>query len=162
MNRVYRLSWLMRSFSLFFMMFGLAISFQAASSGLDSIEGTTTAVLLGVFLFPVIGIGMTVNAFLSTVSFKENKIELRSIFSEKKMPLSSIRGRREFVVEGGGGEDGGSTRYLKLESNDRLCPEMSFMKQYNFDEEFYKWFYELPDLDEEGKKNKKTSNFGLV
>jgi hypothetical protein len=36
------------------------------------------------------------------------------------------------------------------------------MKNYTFDDKFYLWFYELPNLDAEDKKVHKDSNFGLV
>jgi hypothetical protein len=36
------------------------------------------------------------------------------------------------------------------------------MKSYNFDDAFFRWFNELPDLDAEGQNAHKDSNFGLV
>ena len=60
-------------------------------------------------------------------------------------------------------DEDGSTVFLKLEPNDDRLPTLEFQKNYyNFDDRFFRWFNELPDLDVEDKKKHMTSNFGLV
>jgi len=100
-----------------------------------------------------------VNALRATVIFTADAIELRSILGYSRLPLNEIRGRREFVERGN--EEGG-TRYLVLVPNDDRLPTIQFMKGYTFDEAFFRWFYDLPDLDAEDKKVHKDANFGLV
>jgi len=113
-------------------------------------------------VFLIVGIGLTINFLKTTVTFSADTIELKTIFARKSLPLSAIRGRREYVVRGGDADAGGSTRYLKLVPNDDRLPTLDFMKNYTFDDVFYRWFYELPDLDVEDKKVHKDANFGLV
>ena len=115
--------------------------------------------MLIAIVFMTVGIGLTVNFFNTTITFTAEAVELRTIFGRKKLPLSGIRGRREYEVHG---VEGGITRYLKLVPNDGRLPTLDFMKHYTFDDAFYQWFYELPDLDAEDKKKHKDANFGLV
>jgi hypothetical protein len=110
-------------------------------------------------IFLLVGVGLTINALQTTVTFTSDSIELHSILSRLKLPLSNIRGRREFVARG---EEGDGTHYLSLVPNDDRLPTLQFMKGYTFDESFFRWFYELPDLDAEDKKVHKDANFGLV
>lgn len=67
-------------------------------------------------------------------------------------PLDKIRGRSEYVVSGGA-DEGGNTRYLKLESNDDRMSSLNFSKSYSFDKALCTWFHSLPSLD---KKHKGT------
>lgn len=113
-------------------------------------------------LFLAAGLGMTFYAFKAAIEFSQDAVEHRTIFGQKKLPLDGIKGRREYVVKGAQGDGGGNTRYLKLEPNDDRLPTLEFSKHYTFDDTFYRWFYELPDLDAEDKKVHKDSNFGLV
>jgi hypothetical protein len=55
-----------------------------------------------------------------------------------------------------------SVWHLVLEPNDDRCVKLNIEELYRFDDFFYKWFNELPDLDELDKARPKTSNFGLV
>jgi hypothetical protein len=77
----------------------------------------------------------------------------------RRLPLSAIRGRREYVVRT---YRGGSTRYLKLESDDDRFPALDFSRNYEFDDAFYKWFYSLPDLDAKDREVHEDKNFGLI
>jgi hypothetical protein len=110
-------------------------------------------------IFLLVGVGLTINAFQTTVVFTCDAVELHSILSRLRLPLSKIRGRREFVARG---EEGGGTRYLCLVPEDDRLSTLQFMKSYTFDDVFYRWFNELPDLDAEDKKVHKDANFGLV
>jgi hypothetical protein len=62
----------------------------------------------------------------------------------------------------GGSEDGGTTRYLKLEPNDDRLPSLSFPRDCNFDGVFCDWFNNLPDLDAIDKPKTKSLIFGLI
>ena len=116
----------------------------------------------------LVGVLLTWSAFRATVTLSEDEIELHTPFGRNNLPLHAIRGRREYVVRGG--VHGGSTRYLKLETNDDRLPKMDIMKAFNFDGHFYQWFNALPDLDaldrlrQEAleKDQHHNSNFGPV
>lgn len=110
-------------------------------------------------IFLIVGIGLTIYFFKTSVIFTTDAIELHMVFAQHRLPLNAIRGRREYVVSD---NEGGSSRYLKLVPNDDRLPTLDFMKGYTFDDAFYRWFYELPDLDAEDKKVHKDANFGLV
>jgi len=147
----------------------LALSFLAVGSLflfteirnllLGELEWKPMNIFVGVVFFAV-GLFLTIRFYSSRVTFTSDAVEQSNIFNSKRLPYSAIRGRREYVVRGG--EDGGETRYLKLESNDDRLPALDFIKAYNFDDAFYSWFNRLPDLDEKNKTRPKTSNFGLV
>jgi hypothetical protein len=160
--RVYRLRWGQRALALFFL--AIATIFVIASWG-GPITGRAAAkpieMLIAVVLF-IAGLVLTLNFFTATVTFTADAVEQRSLFRQATLPFSEIRGRREFVVRSFAPGGGGSTRYLKLESNDDRHPPLEFMKSYTFDDAFFSWFKELPDLDAENQKTHKDSNFGLV
>jgi hypothetical protein len=160
--RVYRPKRGQRAFALFFLAF--AIFFVIGSWG-GPIAGRSEAkpmeMMIAVLLL-IVGMGLTVNFFTATITFTADTIEKNSLFRRERLPLSGIRGRREFVVRGGSADTGGSTRYLKLVPNDDRLPALEFMKSYSFDEAFFRWFNSLPDLDAEGSETHRDSNFGLV
>jgi hypothetical protein len=110
--------------------------------------------------FAVVGGFLVPLAYKSAVILLEDAIELRTIFVRKRLLFVAIRGRREYVVNGGGDE--GSTRYLRLEPNDDRLPALDFARNFNFDGAFYAWFNKLPDLDAMDKIKHKDANFGLV
>lgn len=96
----------------------------------------------------VISLGVTIGglyesiyAFTSEVLLYQDAIESRSLFGSKRLSFQNIRGRREYKT-------GRKTRniYLKIESNDGSHALRS-EKERNFDETFYNWFNQLPDLD---------------
>jgi len=157
--RVYRLHWGQRAFALLFLAFGVFFMIGSWRSVLFGQEEPRPFLLVLSVIFMLVGVGLTVNTFLTTVTFTSDAIELRSILSRSRMPLSEIRGRREFVAKG---EEGDRTRYLCLVPDDDRLPTLQFMKGYTFDETFYRWFNELRDLDAEEKEVHRDSNFGLV
>ena len=117
--------------------------------------------LIAVVLF-IAGLGLTLNFFTATVTFTADAVEQRSLFRQATLPFGEIRVRREFVVWSSNADGGSRTRYLKLESNDDRHPPLEFMRSYTFDDAFFRWFNELPDLDAEDQKTHKDANFGLV
>jgi hypothetical protein len=152
------MKWLWRAFALFFAIFGAS---SAIVLLVELVSGTSDpnpmALPLGA-LFLVVGIGMAIYAFTASVSFTQSTVEHRTIFSRKELPLDEIKGRREVVDKG----KGGNTRYLRLVPGDDQLSTLEFSKNYTFDDAFYRWFYSLPDLDAKDKEVHKDSNFGLV
>jgi hypothetical protein len=101
-------------------------------------------VVLVTVVFAVIGVYCVTFAFISRVTLCEDVIELRTLFSRKKLPFDQIRGRREYVDRN---LDGAGARCFRLvPKDDRLSP-LDFEKAYAFDDAFFRWFNELPDLD---------------
>jgi hypothetical protein len=162
-GRVYRMSWWFRSFALFFLVFGLVF---ALSFGRDFLEGHDqewTKILIAM-AFPIIGAGITIRAFSSRIAFTADSVDKSWVMGRRRMALDTICGRREYVVRG----KNGSTRYLQIVANDGSAP-LDFGKQlYGFDDAFWHWFNQLPDLDARDKEEPrdstqhKDSNFGLV
>jgi hypothetical protein len=157
--RIYRLGRWQRTFALVFLAFGVFFAFGSWKGPLLGQSDPEPFLMLLGLIFPLTGIGLTMNAFQTTVTFSADAIELHSILGHRRLPLDGIRGRREHVA--GSGEEGG-TKYLMLVPYDDRLPTLKFMKGYTFDDTFFLWFYELPDLDAEDKKVHKDSNFGLV
>jgi hypothetical protein len=160
--RIYRLNWWPRTFALLFLGFSAFFLIGTSWGLLTGQEEAKPLQMVFAVVFLVVGIGLTINFFKTTITFTADAIELNTIFARKKLPFSGIRGRREYVVRGGDVEAGGSTRYLKLVPNDDRLPTLDFMKNYTFDDAFYRWFNALPDLDAEDNKVHKNANFGLV
>lgn len=157
--RVYRLNWWQRGFALTFLALSTFFVFGVWRGVFFNQEEPRPFLMAMTTIFMLVGAGLTANAFGTTVIFTADAVELRSILGYSRLPLNKIRGRREFVARG---DEGGGTRYLVLVSNDDRLPKIQFMKDYTFDESFFRWFYELPDLDADDKKVPKDANFGLV
>jgi hypothetical protein len=159
--KVYRVKWWRRASAILFVVLGI-LFLTAFCWG--PISGQADPKPLGIVFsaaFTLVGILWTIGAFKSTVTLSNDAIEVRGIWGCKRLPLNGIRGRREYVVRGGGVEEG-STRYLKLvPDDDRLSP-LEFEKYFTFDDAFYQWFNKLPDLDAMDKMKHKDSGFGLV
>jgi hypothetical protein len=101
---------------------------------------------------------MSAKAFSSRLIFSPTAVERRSILGNRSGSLSAIVGRREYVLR----DEHGSTRYLRLEFGDGSST-LDFGKGlYVFDDAFWRWFNDLPDLDARDKEVHKDSNFGLV
>jgi hypothetical protein len=157
--RVYHLHWGQRAFALLFLALSAFFVIGVWRGVLFNEEKPRPFLMVTTIIFMLVGAGLTVNAFRTTVVFTADAVELRSILGCSRLPLNKIRGRREFVARG---DEGGGTRYLVLAPNDDRLPTIQFMRGYTFDEAFFRWFYELPDLDAEDKKVHKDANFGLV
>jgi hypothetical protein len=157
--RIYRLKWWWRAFALFFLAIGafsVIVTWGMPIAG--QAEAKPIQMMISV-VFLIVGTGLTINFFKTSIIFTTDAIELHMIFTQKRLPLNAIRGRREYAVSG---DEAGNTRYLKLVPNDDRLPTLDFMKGYTFDDAFCRWFYELPDLDAEDNKVHKDANFGLV
>lgn len=172
-GRIYRMSLWFTGFSIFFLAFGIVFLGAFIRGVFSSQEGPDFGGIVVGLVLPVVGAGMAIKAFSSRISFTSDSVESSWAMGRESMPLSAICGRREYVVRG----KSGATRYLRLESNDGSDP-LDFGKYlYRFDDAFWQWFNQIPDLDARDKeekeerdkekedrdpKNHKDSNFGLV
>src|ERR1035438_2562657 len=161
-GRVYRVTWWWRALAVFFLAFsslgGIKELTQVVSGDAEPAFGNMAAL----FLFVIVGIYLVALAFKATVTLSDDAVEFYSLFSRKRLFFSQIRGRRAYAVDGGG-EVGGTTRYMKLEPNDDRLSPLSIPKDtFAFDAMFPDWFNKLPDLDAMDKRKQKSSNFGLA
>lgn len=156
-GHIYRMRWWIRASALFLLAFGTVIFTETTLKTLSASEDPNLTKLALMLIFPVVGAGMTAKSFSSTVKFTESVVERRSVFGFQSVSLTAVRGRREYVVRGPKGD---STRYLRLVATDGSCVDFG-KSLYAFDDVFWDWFRELPDLDAEAADRSK-SNFGLV
>jgi hypothetical protein len=143
--RLYRVKWWKRILALVFLAFVLAGSVTIWTEILVGERKPAKWERTSVTLGPLLGAYFVLEVFISTVTLFEDAIEVQTVFRNKRLLFTAIRGRREYVVRGGA--DSGPTRYLKLEPNEDGLPTLKFEKSYNFDAAFYRWFNALPDLD---------------
>ena len=104
--------------------------------------------------------------FRSFVRLSEDSIEVSRVWGSNVLPFDKIKGRRRYTEKA----DPYSTpaRHLVLEPNDDRFSRLDIKesdKSGKFDEDFYRWFNSLADLDkldgiEEPKS--KYANFSLV
>jgi len=115
-------------------------------------------------MFPVVYLvfagTMTIRSFHNQVALSESGIELRNFRGDTILPLDKIKGRRRYFSPGDDMAPG--IWHLVLESNDDRFSKLDIEELYRFDDVFYRWFNQLPDLDESDRQHPKTSNFGLV
>jgi hypothetical protein len=169
-SRVYRITWWWRLGAVFFLAIGSVVATGIWIGILAGERDPKPGEMIATPVLAVIGAFLTWCAFRATVTLSENRSERQTPFGHKELPLNAIRGRREYVVRGANADMGGSTRYLKLEPNDDRLPVMDIVKYFNFDNQFYRWFNALPDLDALDKQRRDAlekeprdnSNFGLV
>ncbi len=158
-GHVYRMSWWFRGFSILFLLFGISVLYVTVRKAMEGDELGWVQITVAT-VFPFVGAGMTLKAFSARIVFSEGTVEKSWTMRRQSLALDAIRGRREYVVRGG--RYGGSTRYLRLEANDDR-PPLDFGKNlYRFDDAFWEWFKQLPDLDARDREVHKDSNFGLI
>ncbi len=103
---------------------------------------------------------MTVRSYHNQVALCEESIALRSLRGNTVLPLDKVKGRRRYLSRGDG--ESPDVWHLVLEPNDDRYPKLDVEELYRFDDAFYQWFNQLPDLDESDKHQPNPSNFGLV
>jgi hypothetical protein len=103
----------------------------------DTIEIVAPAVLV------LVGSGLVMHYFTTVVILFPDAIELRTLWSTKRLAFSEIRGRHEYETTD---SDGIKTQYIKLESVDHHRPTLEFQRFYNFDSAFDEWLKRLPNL----------------
>lgn len=130
-----------------------AISFAIGLFFLVSIwggvaQGTRTPdvieMALPLIIMLVAGI-LTMRAFRSTVLLSRKAIEVHSFGGRSVLPFHKIRGARKYLLSGS--EDTPCIWNIVLEPNDVRFPELNIREIYRFDDSFYQWLNELPDLD---------------
>jgi hypothetical protein len=104
------------------------------------------------------GIYQTANAFISTVTLHQDSVELRTAFSRQSLLFSEIRGRRQYISYAFRSR----TPYFKLVPKDDRHDSLSFEQAYKFDQAFFHWFNQLPDLDAADEKSWNDSKSGLA
>jgi len=102
---------------------------------------TTGFVVTG--LLVVAGLVLLGHCLTARVTLLPDAIEVKTLWSTKRMDFNSIRGWRESVTTD---SDGVTTRYIKLEPLGYQQPALEFQEIYNFDAEFYDWLHSLPKL----------------
>lgn len=140
----YRPKWWLRIFAVGFFVFsfaGLVHFWDAIASG-DQ-PGSLTEILVPAVL-TLTGLGMSIYFFTTSVSLETDAIEVKTLFSRKRLTLSEIRGHREIEIAD---SDGLNTLYIDLEPVDRLRPNLRFQRMYNFDAVFDRWLSKIPHLD---------------
>ena len=88
---------------------------------------------------------LTVRAFRSNVLLSRKAIEVHSLAGRSVLPFHKIRGARRYLLSGS--DDSHSIWNIVLEPNDVRFPELNIREIYRFDDSFYQWLDELPDLD---------------
>jgi len=83
--------------------------------------------------------------FSARIILSYDAIESRSIFGRKRLPFSEIRGRRETVRC----SRDGITSKFRLESKIKHGHILYLDSTFTFDDAFYEWLNQLPDLDAE-------------
>ena len=99
---------------------------------------SSSGVLLG-------GIAMTVRAFTVRFIVSADSIQIGDVFGKKKLALDAIRGRRQYAT----GSGRLTAIHFKLEPKDSGSVGLTFENDFNFDDQFWLWFNQLPDLDSE-------------
>lgn len=143
-NRSYRWRWPQRLGSIGFT--GFVVGFLIHDFRTDQsspLRGWATFFVAIQSLLLVFGVGWIVRAFWSKVTVTHSRIVLRTPFRKKILQTGSIRGRRKASIRSGPAV----FRRMTLESNDKESPSIEFDSVYNFDDEFYRWFESLRDLE---------------
>ncbi len=97
---------------------------------------SASATLLG-------GIVLTASAFTARFNISSDSIEIGSVFGKKKLALEAIRGRRQYAT----GSGRFTAIHFKLEPKYNGLAALTFQNNFNFDDQFWLWFDQLPDLD---------------
>jgi hypothetical protein len=129
----------------------------------EVIRGDRDANLIGMLIPPALvlaGSVFALRAIRFSVRLSDDAIELQGLTGKTVLPFDRIEGRRRYVDEGG--EDMPRVSHLVLVPNDDRFPKIDIEELCRFDDHFYRWFNNLPDLDEAEKHRPKPFNFGLV
>jgi len=144
-GRTYRIRWRWRVFAILWTAWGALAWGRVLSTEVLGNEDPIWWHFVVASLWIIGGILWIAHVFKATVTLFDDAIESYGLFGRAKLRFDEIHGRREYVVTGGG-EDGGTTQYFKLEPNDDRLPTLDFVRDYDFDNIFYEWFKKLPDL----------------
>lgn len=109
------------------------------------IEDPSLLALVLIVIAAVFGVRTSKN----TVRLSESAIAVGAFPGNKLLPFDKIRGRRRYLMSVG---DSGGVWHLVLEPISDRYPRLDIEDIYRFDDHFYRWFNNLPDLDEADKR----------
>lgn len=158
--RVYRMKSSQRLGSVVLLLFGLAFTCGIWGSVLSGSREVTFLEIMFPIVYSLFAAVFTWRSFRNRVLLSKEIVELHSLSGTHVLPVKNIKGRRRYLSRGDA--DSPDVWHLVLEPDDDRYPKIDLEELYRFDEQFYKWFDTLPDLDEMDKIRFKTSNFGLV
>jgi hypothetical protein len=142
-GHVYRTVWWHRAAVLLTVIVGLGIIWSGVSGiATDQDDSHVGAIVIGTIL-AIVGTLLTVNAWISRISFSDSAIEQSTLLDQDIVYFDAIGGRREYSRWVGRMP----ARFIRIESlsgRDRL--EIRKWR-YNFDDDFWRWFDQLPNLD---------------
>ena len=156
--RVYVMKWGSRVSALLLLVVGPIL---CAAIWPEPVDPSRNADLVPLFVLAslvLLGVYQTANAFISTVTLYQDSVELRTAFSRRSLRFSEIRGRREYISHWGRYR----TPYFRLEPNDDRLSPFAFVQAFTFDEAFFQWFNQLPDLDAADEQKWKDSERSVV
>lgn len=142
-GRTYRPALWFRGVALLCSLAGLA----TAGNGLFCVvfnhnSGQVGLIVIGSIL-TIVGAAIIAYAWTSHISFSDSAIEQSSFLDQKALFFNAIGGRREYTRWVGRC----LVRFIRIDSvsgRDRIEIRKSL---YDFDDEFWNWFEELPDLN---------------
>jgi len=142
-TRSYRPKLWICAFAIGFLGFGLTGLAHYWCGMLDPERPPETTGFVVTGLLVMAGLLLLGHCLTARVSLGPDAIELKTLWSTKRMDFATIRGYREYETTD---SDGVKTRYIQLESLDYHQPALKFQDIYNFDTKFYEWFHSLPKL----------------
>ena len=153
--RVYRLNWRGWAFPLFVLAIGLCQTVGYYTEALHRSRYGPVVDVVGGFGLLAGGFILTISAFSSKLILSDDAIEVRDFFSTNRLLFSEIRGQRERDCIGLTGFERVDMALTNIASTWKLEPKndgaraIEIRNVFAFDDAFYEWFNQIPDLDEE-------------
>ena len=142
--RRYHPKWWIRIFSIFFFAFSLTGGVHFWSLALTAQQPLDWVSILGSAFLTVVGIFLVAYHFTASVVIFADAIEFETLWSQNRLSVSEIRGRREYETTD---SDGVTTQYIRLLPLDRGKKAIEFTRFYNFDDTFNEWLSRLPKVE---------------
>jgi len=98
--------------------------------------------LLGPAILFIVGMLLAASVFRARITLSDSAIESRSLFGRKRLGRDQILGKREYI---GWGPYGG-VRTITIAPKEASLPAVKFDRNYAFDDFFFDWLKQLPDL----------------
>lgn len=157
--RIYRMKSSQRIGSVILLLFGLVFTSGVWGSILFGSREPKLLDMMFPIAYSLVAAIFTWRSFKNRVRLSKETVELHSLSGTRVLPISSIKCRRRYLSRGD--TNSPDVWHLVLESEDDRYPKIDLEELYRFDEQFYRWFNALPDLDEIDKTRPKTSKFRL-
>jgi len=141
-GRVYKLNWRGWIFPVTCLAIG---TFETVGFLTGKLEPGPRFGMFGSVSLMIGGVVFAASAFTSKVILSDNTIEVRGIFYRNRMLFSEIRGRRETVKK----SLTGISSSWKLEPREDTAHAIDINNFFTYDDVFYTWFNQIPDLDAE-------------